>query len=1050
MFSHFFIRRPVFAMVISIVIILLGTLALKSLPVERYPTIAPPTITVSCSYPGANASTVADTVASQIEQEVNGVENMIYMSSVSANDGSYNLTVTFETGTDLDMANVLVQNRVSVATPKLPQEVQRLGVKTEKKSTDTVMFVAFYSPDERYSDLFLSNYVNLRVKDEIARVPGVGKVFAYGVGDYSIRLWLDPDKLRTRGLSAADVINAVNDQNLQVAAGQVGEPPVPDGSAFQITVNVQGRLETPEEFGDIIIRSNADGAVIRVRDVARVELGASTYLISSQVNGMKAATLAVYQIPGANALVLAEGVKQRLAELEKSFPEGMESMVVYDNTKVITASIDEVVETLFITLILVVLTVYIFLQNFRATLVPAVTIPVSLIGTFAAMSAMGFSINQFTLFGLVLVIGIVVDDAIVVVENTTRHLDETGCTAREAALKAMTEIFGPVIATTLVLLSVFVPTAFMEGITGQLFQQFALTISMATVFSTINALTLSPALCALLLKPTNKEKLNPIFRGFNRGMDGFTKGYSAFVRSALRKAAIGLILFIAMTVAAMYGFVQLPTGFVPQEDEGYCMATVQLPDAASQERIMTFMDKVAGIVKTTPGVENYLTITGYSLLDGAVVPNAGFVVAVFKNWDDRGPEESQTAILQHLNGRLSKLQEGICGAFPMPSIPGVGISGGMTLMLQDRGGVGVQAMEQTGQDFMEAGNSQSGVTGMSSSFRANVQQIEVDVDRDAVLTRGIPLSSVYDVMQNYLGSTYINDVTLFNRSFQVRSQAEGSYRAEPNDIRALEVVAPNGKMVPLGAVSNIRETFGPQTVNRYNMYPSMRIMGQPAEGYSSGQAMGIVEDMAKTNLPDTMGIEWTDLSFQEKSAQGGTTIIFALAVVLVYLVLAAQYESWTLPISVCLAVPTALLGAVLSLFARGMFNDVYAQVGIVLLIGLSTKSAILIVEFAADQNKKGMKPFDAAMESIKLRFRAVLMTAFSFILGVIPLLVATGAGAESRKVLGTVVFGGMLVATCVSLVVVPMLYFVIQTLSDKVKGTTYDTPKEPAEEPAEA
>ncbi|MEO0796448.1 MAG: multidrug efflux RND transporter permease subunit [Verrucomicrobiota bacterium] len=1030
MFSHFFIRRPIFAGVISIVIMLLGGFSLVSLPVERYPEIAPPQVTVTAAYPGANAQTVADTVASPIEQEVNGVEDMIYMSSVSANDGSMSLTVTFATGTDQDMANVLTQNRVSKAQSLLPQEVQRLGVTVKKKSSVANMYVALTSSDEKYNDVFLSNYLDLRIKDEVARVAGVGEVQTFGVGKYSMRIWLDPQKMTARSVSVDDVTAAVQQQNVQVAAGSIGEPPAPAGQPFQFTINVQGRLVDPEQFGDIIIRSTVDGGALRIRDIARVEVGSESYRLGANFNGEPCAAFAIYQIPGANAVEVVDGVKAKIKELSKNFPEGVQYEIVYDDTVAIKASIKEVVETLFITLALVVFTVFVFLQNFRATLIPSMTIPVSLIGTFAAMAVLGFSINTLTLFGLVLVIGIVVDDAIVVVENCTLNIEELGMSPKEAAMKTMTEVTGPVVATTLVLLAVFIPTAFMSGITGILFRQFALTIAIATVFSSINALTLSPALCGVLLRKTS-GKTPWFFRLFNKGMDGTTSAYHGVVKYALRKAAIGVFLFVGLIVLAGYGFVNLPGGFVPQEDEGYCIASVQLPEAAALDRTKSVLNQVDNVVKDVPGVARYLSISGYSLIDGAVASNTGFAVIVFDDWSERPPSEHQNAILMALNRRLSQLQDCLAFAFPTPSLPGLGLSGGFTMMLQDRQGVGLQTLQQVADYVIDAGNGQTALTGMYTPFRANVPQLFVDVNREQVMNRGIPLGSIWSALQVNLGSSYINDYTDFSRVFKVYAQAGSDFRSQPTDIGKLEIRTPGGGMAPLANFIDIEETLGPQTITRYNLYPSVKIMGNPAPGFSSGDAMAVVENMGNTQLPAAFGYDWTDLSYQEKMAQGGTTIIFALAIVLVYLVLAAQYESWTLPISVCLAVPTALLGAVAALMARGYDNNVYTQIGIVLLIGLSTKSAILIVEFAKAQRETGMSPFDAAVSAARLRFRAVLMTAFSFILGVIPLLVASGAGAESRKAIGTSVFGGMIVATVVSVVVVPMLYFVVQTLSEK-------------------
>lgn len=1030
MISAIFIKRPIFASVISIVIIILGGFALLSLPIERYPEIAPPQVTVSAFYPGANAQTVAETVASPIEQEVNGVENMIYMSSVSANDGTMNLTVTFDSGVDQDMSNVLTQNRVSKATSQLPQEVQRMGVTVKKKSSVANMYVALTSPDGTFDDVFLSNYLELNIKDEIARVNGVGEVQTFGVGKYAMRIWLDPQKMTARGVSVDEVVSAVQQQNVQVAAGAVGEPPAPANQPFQLTINVQGRLVDPDQFGNIIIRSSSDGGALRVRDVAVVEKGAESYRLGSSFNGQDCAAFAVYQIPGANALDVVDGVKARLVELAKKFPQGVAYEVVYDDTVAIKASIEEVVITLFMTLVLVVLTVYVFLQNFRATLIPSMTIPVSLIGTFAVMAMMGFSINTLTLFGLVLVIGIVVDDAIVVVENCTLNIEEHGMSPKDAAFKTMQEVTGPVIATTLVLLAVFIPTAFMSGISGTLFRQFSLTIAIATVFSSINALTLSPAMCGVLLKK-NTGKSPWFFRLFNKGMDKTTGAYHGVVRFALRKAAIGVVLFAGLVVLSGLGFVNLPGGFVPQEDEGYCITSVQLPEAAALDRTKAVLGQVDDVVKDVPGVARYLTIAGYSLIDGAVASNTGFVVVVFDDWSERPPEEHQSKIIMGLNRRLSQLQDCLAFSFPTPSLPGLGLSGGFTFMLEDQGGLGLQTLQNVANQVIADGNAQSALEGMSTSFRANVPQLYVDVNREQVMNRGIQLGSIWSTLSTYLGSNYINDYTEFGRVFKVYAQAESQYRAQPKDIGRLEIKTPNGEMAPLANFINIEETLGPQTITRYNMYPSVKIMGSPEPGFSSGDAMEVIENMAMTNLPQGFGIDWTELSYQEKMAQGGVVLIFGLAIVLVYLVLAAQYESWTLPISVCLSVPTALLGAVIALMARGYDNNVYTKIGIVLLIGLSTKSAILIVEFAKVQRDSGMPIFEAALSAARLRFRAVLMTAFSFILGVIPLLIATGAGSESRKAIGTAVFGGMLVATVVSVVVVPMLYYVVQALSEK-------------------
>lgn len=1041
MFSLFFIKRPIFAMVISIVTIVLGLVALVTLPVARYPELAPPTVQVSCAYPGADAKTVADTVATTIEKEVNGVENSIYMSSVSANNGVYNLTVSFEPGTDLDIANVLVQNRVSRAEARLPEEVKRTGVTVTKKSTDSVMFIAITSPAGTYNQAYLSNYASLRIRDEIARVTGVGDVFAYGVGEFSMRIWLDPDKLRARDLAASEVVAAIREQNIQVAAGRVGAAPAPAGTANEYILTTTGRLTEAAEFENIIVRTGTDGRTIRVRDIARVELGSDVYSFVANFNGQPCAALAVYQIPGSNLMDVANGVEAKLAELANAFPDDVAYKISWDATDVVRASIREVIITLLITLVLVVLTVYVFLQNFRATLIPAVTIPVSLIGTFFVLQLMGYSLNQLTLFGLVLVIGIVVDDAIVVVENTFAHL-EKGLSGPDAAAAAMKEVSGPVIATTLVLLAVFVPTTMMGGITGTMFKQFAVTIAVATVFSSINALTLSPALCGLLLKKNPKEPRG-LFKAFNRSLATSTEGYVKIVRLAIRFAIVGVMLFIGITALSVSGLGRLPTGFVPQEDEGYCMVNVQLPDGASLQRTEQVIARVQQIASQIDGVEDCLQIAGISVVDGAASANTGFCVVTFKDWSERpDADQHQTAIIVKMNQQFRSIQEASVFGFAMPSLPGVGISGGFSFMLQDRSGVGLEQLQTVANEIAADGNSQAGLQGVRSTFRATVPQLFVDVDREAIKRTGTSLTAVFDTLQIYLGSSYVNDITLFGRIFKVTAQADSEFRADPEDIMRLPLRAANGEMIPLGAVVDVKEILGPQTITRFNQYPAVKIMGNAAPGFSSGQAIDIMEDMADPNgggmVPASMGYEWTELSYQEKQASGGMGPIFIFAILMVYLVLAAQYESWTLPISVCLSVPTALLGLVFAVMSRGMDNNVYTQIGIVLLIGLSTKTAILLTEFAKVKRDEGFSIFDSAVEAVRLRFRAVMMTALSFILGVIPLMVASGAGAESRKILGTAVFGGMLAATALSLAVVPMLYYVVQSLSERSKNKAGD------------
>jgi HAE1 family hydrophobic/amphiphilic exporter-1 len=1044
-FSQFFIGRPIFAAVVSIVIVLLGGIALVSLPVARYPEIAPPTIVVSASYPGASAETIAETVATPIEREVNGVEGMLYMTSTSSSDGTMQLTVTFGSGTDLDMANVLVQNRVALAEPKLPEEVRRLGISVKKQSSDILLVVNLITNVDTYDEAFLNNYATLRIRDELTRVPGVGDVVIFGA-EYGMRVWLDPDRMRTRDLTTNDVVAAIREQNVEVAAGKVGEPPAPAGQAFELTVGTTGRFSNVEQFEDLIVKVGAEGRLVRLKDVARVELGSQAYNLSSQLTGETTATMAVYQLPGANAVAVADELRAKLDELSRDFPEGIEYVVPYDATDVIRASVREVIITLFITLGLVVFTVYVFLQDLRATLIPALTIPVSLIGTFAVMALLGFSLNILTLFGLVLVIGIVVDDAIVVVENTSRLIDE-GRNRKDAAIESMVEVTGPVVATTLVLLAVFVPTVFMGGIIGELFRQFAVTISIATVFSSINALTLSPALCSILLRRKPERQAAP-FRLFNAALARTTGAYAATVRAALRVVPLGLGVFVGLVVFAVWSFQGLPTGFVPQEDEGYFYVNVQLPDAATLQRTQKVTESVNEILAATPGVKAVVMINGYSFIDSSRNSNSAGAIVTLEQWDDRdSPELRLDGVIQRVNARLRQIQEAFAVAFAPPSLPGIGVASGVTLQLQDRGGAGPQMLQEVANELVAAGNAQQVLTGMFTTFRANVPQLFLDIDRDQVKSMGIPLQSVFDALAAYMGSVYVNDFSYFGRMYQVRAQADAQYRASPDDIRRLEIRTPSGEMVPLDTVMAVKETFGPQTVVHFNIYPAARINGAAAPGYSSGQAMATIEQMAAQMLPPSIGFEWTDISFQEKAAQGAASVIFLFSILMVYLVLAAQYESWSVPFAVVFGVPTALLGAVAGVVLRGFDNNVYMQIGIVLLIGLSAKTAILIVEFAKAQRDQGRSLFEAAVEASRLRFRAVLMTAFSFILGVIPLLLATGAGAASRQVLGTVVFAGMLVATIVGVIAVPLLFYAIQGTGERLQGSARPS-AQPSETPS--
>ncbi len=1028
--SKFFIYRPIFATVISIVIVIAGWVSFGALPVSKYPEISPPTVQVTAVYPGADARTIAETVATPIEQEVNGVENMLYMSSTCASDGSYNLTVTFDIGTDMDMAAVLVQNRVAIAEPKLPSEVRAQGITTKKRSTQILQFIAITSPDESQTALFLSNY-SLKIKDELSRINGVGDVQVFGASDYSMRVWLDPQKLKERSLTTEDVVNAIREQNVQVAAGQIGAAPALPGTPFQLSVNTQGRLANAEQFGDIIIKAGTDGRLLQVKHVARVERAAKEYLFDSKFDGQPSASIAIYQLPGANALATAELIRIKMRELAaaSNWPSGVNYQIAFDTTLFVEASISEVYSTLFIAAALVVIVIFIFLQDWRATLIPVAAIPVSLIGTFAMMNVLGFSINMLSLFGVVLAIGIVVDDAIVVVENATRHLAD-GLQPKEAAVKAMAEITGPVIATTLVLLAVFIPSAFMAGITGQLFRQFALTISAAVLISTVNALTLSPALCGLVLRPPQETRFVG-FRLFNWAFDRTTGAYGFVIGRFVRLVTVVLLVYVGLVALTGITFGALPTGFVPSEDQGYLFVDVQLPDAASSQRTQEVMARLDEIYTDTPGVSNRLSISGYSLLGGYAGSNIGCSIIVLDPWDQRKSAPTQLpAIVKHLQAQFNGIQQAIVFPFTPPAIDGLGAAGGFQMEVQDRGGVGYEELQLTAQDLVAAGNGQSGLASLNSSFRANVPQLFVDVDRIKAKSMNVPLSTVFGTLQAYLGSAYVNDFTYDNRSYQVRVQAESQFRSSANDITQLDVRDAAGVMVPLGAIVEVDEMLGPTVVKRYNLYPSASINGSPAEGFSSGEAIGLMEAMAESRMAPAFGYEWTGLSYQEKVAASGQSTVFILAVVFVFLVLAAQYESWTSPAAVIAVVPLAVLGVVLALVMRGADNNVYTQIGVVLLVALASKNAILIVEFAREQRREGVDIRDAAVNAARLRFRAILMTAFSSILGFLPLLVASGAGAASRQAVGNAVVGGMMAATVFALLFVPTFFVVFQRLAE--------------------
>ena len=1029
MISRFFIERPIFASVISILIVIAGLISVGALPIAQFPEITPPTVEVKATYPGANAQVVAETVAAPLEQEIIGVEDMIYMSSVSASDGSYTLTVTFEVGTNLDMANVLVQNRVALAEPRLPEEVKRQGVSSNKKSPNIILIASLSSPDGKYDELFMSNYATLNIRDTLSRIPGVGDVTAFPASDYSMRIWLNPQQLKTRRLTTNDVLNAIREQNVQVAAGQIGQPPAPAGQSFQYSVNVLGRLTDIEQFEDIIIKTGDGGSITRLKDVARIELGGKTYNINSRLSGSPSASIAVYQLPGSNALDVSARIHAAMEEMSEYFPEGMEYKIPYDTTVFVDNSIKQVYQTLFEAVVLVFLVLFLFLQDWRATLIPAITIPVSLIGTLAVMLAMGFSLNMLTLFGIILAIGIVVDDAIVVVESTVTHM-QRGLSAKEAAIKAMSEVSGPIVATTLVLLAVFIPAAFLPGITGQLYQQFALTIAVATVFSSINALTLSPALAALVLR-LPPEKKNIFFHAFDKFFAVIENVYTALVETFVRKTTIALIIAFGLAVYTGVQFSRLPAGFLPTEDQGYMLVHVQLPDASSLERTSRVLDKVDTILKNTDGVKDWVSLGGYSIIDGTASSNNAVVFVTLAPWDDRQtPELQQDVILRTIQGQLISIQESIAYAFLPPAIPGLGVAGGFQFQLEDRGGAGLQELNTMVQEMVIDGNAQSGLAGLNSTFRIDVPQLFAEVNRTKAKTLGIPLSEVFGTLQAYLGSAYVNDFNKFGRTWQVIAQADHQYRLQAEDIRKLDVRNESGNMVPIGTLVSVDDIVGPQSILRYNLYPTASITGQAAPGFSSGQALDLMEQLAGNKLPPSMGFEWTGMSYQEKQVGSEAILIFALAIILVFLVLSAQYESWTSPTAVILVVPLAVLGTVVAVMMKGIDNNVYTQIGITLLIGLASKNAILIVEFALAERKNGKTILDAAVDAAKLRFRPILMTSIASVAGFMPLVVASGAGAASQQAIGIAIVGGMIAATIMSLTFTPVFYVVMQRLSE--------------------
>jgi HAE1 family hydrophobic/amphiphilic exporter-1 len=1028
--SRFFIDRPIAANVIAFVTILLGAISVGRLPVEQYPSITPPTVRVTTNYPGANADVVAATVASPIEQQVNGVENMLYMSSTSSSDGSYSLTVTFEIGTNLDAAQVLLQNRVAIAEPLLPEEVRRQGVTVKKQSTNIILVISLTSPTNEFDGLYLANYATLRLRDELSRINGVGEVTVFGTANYSMRIWLNAERLKASNLTTEDVVTALREQNVQVAAGQVGQPPVTNKPLeFQYTVTTLGRLSTEEQFGNIILRATDRTRILRLKDVARVELGAQTYDQFNLKQGQPTANIGIFQLPGSNALEVARQVRAAIERLSKSFPAGMQYEFPLDTTEFVDESIQAVYETLIEAGVLVLLVILVFLQDWRALLVPATTVPVTIIGAFFAMWLLNFSVNMLTLFGLVLAIGIVVDDAIVVVENAMHHIEE-GMAPKPATIQAMSEVLGPIIGITLVLMSVFLPAAFLGGITGQLYQQFALTIAATALISAINAVTLKPAQCAQWLKPKSGRK-NVFTRWFDRVYGKLEAAYASAVRVVLRHTIAMMLLFVALIVGAVLWYERVPTGFIPTEDQGYVFVGVQLPDAASQTRTREVMKKIDEIMKKTAGVANWITIGGLSILDQSSAPNSGTLFVTFTPWSERLPKgHTLEEIMNSMRQAFAGIKEATIFPFAPPAIRGLGVRGGFEMQVQDRGDLGRAALNQVVTGIMEDARTQSGLTGLNTSFRPGVPQIYVDINREKVKLLDMSLGDVFFTMQAYLGSAYVNDFNKFGRVYQVRAQADAKYRAEPEDIRRLEMRTQNGGMVPLSTVATIRKSFGAQIVNRYNMYPSASITGEPAAGRSTGEALQLMDQIAERNLPAEMGYEWTGMAYQELKVGRTAVWAFVLAVLLVYLVLAFQYESWFIPWAVILVVPLGLLGAVMAVSLRGMDNNVFTQIGIVLIIALASKNSILIVEFARELRARGETIQNAAFQASRLRFRPILMTSFAFILGVVPLTFATGAGAAGQRALGTAVFGGMLASTILAVFFVPAFYVVMQSISE--------------------
>ncbi|QJI40265.1 efflux RND transporter permease subunit [Pseudomonas sp. ADAK2] len=1042
-FSQFFISRPIFAAVLSLLILIAGAISLFQLPISEYPEVVPPTVVVRANFPGANPKVIGETVAAPLEQAITGVENMLYMSSQSTADGKITLTITFALGTDLDNAQVQVQNRVTRTEPKLPEEVTRIGITVDKASPDLTMVVHLTSPDKRYDMLYLSNYALLNIKDELARLGGVGDVQLFGMGDYSLRVWLDPNKTASRNLTATDVVNAIREQNRQVAAGALGAPPAPNATSFQLSVNTQGRLVSEEEFENIIIRSGDNGEITRLKDIARVELGSSQYALRSLLNNQPAVAIPIFQRPGSNAIQISNEVRDKMAELKKSFPEGMDFSIVYDPTIFVRGSIEAVVHTLFEALILVVLVVILFLQTWRASIIPLVAVPVSLIGTFAVMHLFGFSLNALSLFGLVLAIGIVVDDAIVVVENVERHI-ELGETPVEATKKAMREVTGPIIATALVLCAVFIPAAFISGLTGQFYKQFALTIAISTVISAFNSLTLSPALAAVLLKSHDapKDRFTKVldkllggwlFKPFNRFFDKASHGYVGTVGRVIRSSGIALLLYAGLMVLTFFGFANTPTGFVPGQDKQYLVAFAQLPDASSLDRTEDVIKRMSDLALKQPGVESAVAFPGLSINGFTNSPNAGIVFVTLKPFDERkDPSMSAGAIAGALNGKFAGIEEAYMAIFPPPPVQGLGTIGGFRLQIEDKGNLGYDELYKETMNIINKSHNVPELAALFTSYTVNVPQVDAAIDREKAKTHGVAVSDIFDTLQIYLGSLYANDFNRFGRTYQVNVQAEQQFRLEPDQIGQLKVRNNKGEMIPLATFIKVSDTSGPDRVMHYNGFITAEINGAAAPGYSSGQAEKAIEKLLKDELPNGMTYEWTDLTYQQILSGNTALFVFPLCVLLAFLVLAAQYESWSLPLAVILIVPMTLLSAIIGVIASGGDNNIFTQIGLIVLVGLACKNAILIVEFAKDkQQDEGLSPLAAVLEACRLRLRPILMTSFAFIMGVVPLVFSSGAGAEMRHAMGVAVFSGMLGVTFFGLLLTPVFYVLIRNFVER-------------------